>query len=107
VNVETGETKMDGYMTDTADNDDDFLGDDEWEDIAQLRHITSNYPSDWKVVKVSDFNSETMVDMKEWCSAMCVHKYDHIGWDSGCSYTVGVIFESISDAVIFRLTWGN
>jgi hypothetical protein len=86
---------------------DDFVGEDEWEDGPTIDRIKANYPDSWVVVKVINFTNNTLSDVKDWCLNNCMANYAHIGWDSGCSYTVGVIFESHTDAVMFKLTWGS
>jgi len=86
---------------------DDFVGEDEWEDGYAIAEIRKKYPPNWMLVKCYDFTYGTMADMKQWCIDNCVSQYAHVGWDSGCSYTVGVIFESHVDAVLFKLTWNG
>lgn len=102
--------EMKGLTTeDELDFDDyeDFVGEDEWEDGPAIERIKTRYPDGWMVVKVTNFTQNTLADVKEWCKINCTEPYDHIGWDSGCSYTVGVIFEGYADAVMFKLTWGS
>jgi hypothetical protein len=89
------------------DYDDELLGEDEWEDYVALNDILKKYPPDWYLVKAVNFTYGTMNEMKQWCIDNCQGKYDNVGWDSGCSYTVGVIFESHTEAILFKLTWSG
>src|SRR5476651_1915609 len=102
----TTENKMETEIqTDDELEYDDLIGEDEWEDYVAVNDILKKYPSDWYLVKAVDFTYGTMDEMKQWCLDNCNDKYEHVGWDSGCSYTVGVIFESHMDAILFKLTW--
>jgi hypothetical protein len=101
---------METQAVQTEDEDldyDEFVGEDEWEDYVAVNDILKKYPPDWYLVKAVNFTYGTMADMKQWCIDNCNSKYEHVGWDSGCSYTVGVIFESHMDAILFKLTWSG
>ncbi len=89
------------------DDIDDFVGDDEWEDGPTVEQIKAKYPDSWMICKVTNFTEGTMADMRQWCTDNCQSKYEHVGWGGSCSYTVGVIFEGYSDAVMFKLIWGS
>lgn len=93
-------------VDDDADEFDDFIGDEDWEDEVQLQDIVSRYPEGWHPVKVVNFTEHTLRDVKQWCTDNCSNEWDQIGWYSGCSYIVGAIFESHCDAVMFKLIWG-
>jgi hypothetical protein len=86
---------------------DEMLEDDEWEDNYAVADILKKYPESWKLVKAVNFTYGTMDDMKQWCKDNTTAAYAHVGWESGCSYTVGVIFESHIDAILFKLTWSG
>jgi hypothetical protein len=98
-----------GMTEPELDNEDydDFVGEDEWEDGLAIDTIKAKHPDHWVVVKVINFTAQTLADVKEWCINNCSHPYEHVGWDSGCSYTVGVIFSNHTDAVMFKLVWGS
>jgi hypothetical protein len=92
-------------MADESIEDDELLGEDDWEDQLQLNTLLKKYPSDWYIVKMVDFNHVTMAEIDDWLSDNMYHKYERVGWHSGCSYSVGVIFENAKDAIFFKLRW--
>lgn len=85
---------------------DEFGGEDEWEDREAIEKIKAKYPG-WFIVKAVDFTYGTMAEMKQWCVDNTTDEYAHVGWYSGCSYTVGVTFKSHVDAILFKLTWSG
>lgn len=92
---------------DVEDDDyDDFINDDEWEDVKAAERILAENPG-WMLVKVVNYSSGTLADMKQWCLDSCQEPYKHVGWHSGCAYTVAVLFEGYTDAVMFKLVWGS
>jgi hypothetical protein len=60
-------------------------------------------PPNWHVVKVVNFNGETLKTLDDWLKLNCKKDYKRIGFRSGCAYTVGVAFESAMEATIFKL----
>ena len=88
-------------------NIDDFMEEDEWEDATTVDEIKAKYPENWSLVKIVNFTENTLLDVKKWCEENCTDQYSQVGWGSDCSYTVGVIFEGLTDAVTFRLIWGS
>jgi hypothetical protein len=98
---------MNALIDDTLDDEyDDFVGDDDWEDIEAAEDVKAKYPG-WFLVKMTNFTSTKYEEIKEWCETNCTGSWERVGWYSGCSYTVGVILEDHVDAVLFRLTWEN
>lgn len=95
---------------DWSDYEDDdvegFLGDDDWEDSGAIEKIKAQHPG-WLVVKVTNFTENTLSDVKSWCANNCMDEYEHVGWYSSCSYTVGVAFKTPTDAIMFKLIWGT
>jgi hypothetical protein len=88
-------------------NIDEFMEEDEWEDYNTVESIKAKYPDSWSLVKIINFTENTLLDVKDWCRDNCTGSYEQVGWGSDCSYTVGVIFEGLTDAVTFRLIWGS
>ncbi|MFP5432709.1 MAG: hypothetical protein ACLGIM_06265 [Alphaproteobacteria bacterium] len=90
---------------DDEDFDEDFLGEDEWEDLYGFQHAKAKLPENWHLIKVENFQGQTLAEMDEWLSENCRWEYRRVGWSSGCAYTVAVGFEHHRDAVHFRLRW--
>lgn len=106
INIEIDEDE-DEFLDDEF-FDEDFLGDsEEWEDIPGVEAILQdrNIPTDWKVVKVTNFFTKDLKEMDAWLKEHCGHPYERFGWRSHCSTKVGVAFSSICDAIYFKLRW--
>jgi hypothetical protein len=88
------------------DNDYDLLGEEEWEDEVAVDKIKAKHPG-WYLVKALDFSYRDMEDMEQWCVDNCFEEYELVGWNSGCSYVVGVIFKAQTDAVLFKLQYSG
>lgn len=88
-------------------NIDEFVEEDEWEDYQTIDDIRAKFPSDWHLVKIVNFSERTLRAAKEWCIEHCCDSYEQVGWGSDCSYTVGMMFEGLTDAVSFKLVWGS
>lgn len=89
------------------DDDEDWSlwEDDDWEDSAFPAKIAEQFPG-WHQMKITRFTSGTLNDIKAWCAENVVNgKWQQVGWNSGCSYSVGVVIESARDAMLFKLRW--
>ena len=88
------------------DSDLDALwDDDDWEDADFEKTINAKYPN-WYLVKLPAFNALTIKTIEPWLDDNVKYgKFEKVGWSSGCSYSVGVVFESGKDAMMFKLRW--
>jgi hypothetical protein len=84
---------------------DALFEDDEWEDGDFVSTINDKFPS-WYLVKMLGFTWRTFEPIEEWCQENTKHgQWQKVGWETGCSYSVGVVFESPKDAMMFKLRW--
>ncbi len=88
------------------DDDDDYLfDDDEWEDSAFPARIATEYPG-WHQMKITGFTGNKLSEIKEWCNENITNGlWKQVGWNSGCSYSVGIVVEHARDAMMFKLRW--
>lgn len=100
------EPEKDGVIADGTSNDlASIYDEDDWEDQDFVESIHNKFPN-WYLVKMLGFNASTMTPVEEWCNAnVKFGSFKKVGWDSGCSYSVGVVFESSKDAMMFKLRW--
>lgn len=94
------EPEKDGIITDVKSSDlSSIYNEDDWEDQDFVESIHNKFPN-WYLVKMLGFSASNMTEVEEWCSANTKFgKFQKVGWDSGCSYSVGVVFESAKDAL--------
>jgi hypothetical protein len=60
----------------------------------------------WYFVKLVGFTTRSFEEIGPWLTEnVRFGKYDQVGWESGCSYSVGVVFEHPKDAMMFKLRW--
>lgn len=79
--------------------------DDIWEDSDFQQSINVKYPG-WYLVKMTGFTAATYDEVEPWLDEhVKFGQYRKVGWDSGCSYSVGVVFEHGRDAMMFKLRW--
>ena len=83
---------------------DSLFEDDEWEDDDFVQTINDKFPN-WYLVKMLGFSSSTFGPVLKWCEQNVKAEWKQVGWESGCSYSVGVVFESARDAMMFKLRW--
>lgn len=91
------------------DNDEDDYNEmyleDDWEDAEFEKSVNDQYPG-WKLVKMPSFTHSTFIKVEPWLAENVKYgEWKKVGWSSGCSYSVGVIFESGRDAMMFKLRW--
>ena len=88
------------------DDIDEMYEDDEWEDADFQEGVNRQHPG-WYLVKLPGFTSQKFDAVKEWLEDgnISYGQYETVGWSSGCAYSVGVIFESGRDAMLFKLRW--
>jgi len=78
---------------------------DEFPDLDFADSVNSKYPG-WFLVRITGFIAATFSEMKPWLDEnVKFGDFKKVGWDSGCSSSVGVIFESPKDAMMFKLRW--
>jgi hypothetical protein len=88
------------------DEDDYLFEDDDWEVSEFPENIKQQYPG-YYCLKITNFNSSTLSDILEWCkSNMTRGEWKRVGWNSDCSYSVGIVAENNIDASLFKLRWG-
>ena len=79
--------------------------DDDWEDEDFEHTINDKFPG-WYLVKMLDFKSSTFAPVEEWCREnVSLGEWNKVGWSTGCSYSVGVVFSHPRDAMMFKLRW--
>ena len=83
----------------------DHWENDSWEDPEFIAGVSEKYPG-WYVVKLVGFTTKSFTDIDKWlASNVKFGGYERVGWSSGCSYSVGVVFESGKDSMMFKLRW--
>jgi hypothetical protein len=94
----------DGQISEEPENS-ALFEEDEWEDGDFVATINNQFPG-WYLVKMLGFTWNTFIPVEEWCSENVKHGvWKKVGWETGCSYSVGVVFESPRDAMMFKLRW--
>jgi hypothetical protein len=99
-------------VVENLDDDEDQVswgllgGEDTWEVGDFQTGINDRFPG-WYLIKMPSYSSRTFQVVRDWLADDNVHfgSYEAVGWDSGCSYGLGVVFESAKDAMIFKLRW--
>jgi hypothetical protein len=87
------------------DDDLEMWEDDDWEDQEFEASVTRDYPG-WYLVKLPGFSHATFIKLEPWLAENVKYgDWKKVGWSSGCSYSVGVIFEAPKDAMMFKLRW--
>lgn len=82
-----------------------MFDEDEWEDGDFQQSINVKFPG-WYLVKMTGFTTATFKDVEPWLKDnVKFGRFEKVGWDSGCSYSVGVVFEHGKDAMMFKLRW--
>jgi hypothetical protein len=90
---------------DELDDLDEMWEDDEWEDPDFEVSVNKKYPG-WYLVKLPGFTAATFVKLEPWLADNVKYgEWQKVGWYSNCSYSVGVVFESPRDAMLFKLRW--
>lgn len=91
------------------DEDDlDYLldeDDDDWDESAMLPEILAKHPEFSHLVRLRGFTLDTLREVDAWLPSSCKAAFRRIGWSSGCSTSVGVLFVDITDALMFKLRW--
>ena len=78
---------------------------DDFEDSDFSPSINVKFPG-WYLVRMFGFTWQTMGEVKEWCTTNTrFGGWEAVGWASGCSSSVGVVFENPKDAMMFKLRW--
>lgn len=77
---------------------------DDWEDEFEYENIKRQYTG-WTIIKLENFTVASLNKCLDWCQSNVSGIFKKIGWNSGCSYTVGIAFQDFSDAAIFKLRW--
>lgn len=81
-----------------------LVDDDVWEDRLKYNGIRAKYP-DQHIMKVIGYTGHNFVELDEWLKDNCRQPYKRIGWASGCSTTVAVVFWDTTDAILYRMRW--
>lgn len=81
-----------------------LVEDDVWEDHLKYQGIRDKFPTQ-HILKVSGYTGRNFSELDEWLSENCRAEYRRVGWSSGCSTTVAVVFWNHIDAVLYRMTW--
>jgi hypothetical protein len=92
---------------DGLDDIDEMYEEDEWEDSDFQESISKQYPG-WYLVKLPGFTAQMFHNVKTWLAEdgnVNYGRFETVGWSSGCAYSVGVIFQSGRDAMLFKLRW--
>lgn len=88
-----------------ADAISELFEEDDFEDADFAPSINSKFPG-WYLVRMYGFTWNTMSDIKDWCASNTKFgEWEAVGWSNGCSTSVGVVFESGKDAMMFKLRW--
>lgn len=99
------EPDKDGAITSNPADYSEIFDEDDWEDSDFQPSIADKYPG-WYLVKMPSFTRLTFDQVDPWLvDSVKFGSYNKVGWDSGCSYSVGVVFESPRDAMMFKLRW--
>jgi hypothetical protein len=92
----------------TMDNEPDDIDEDDYEEDENDLGDCGNspaMPSGWIMTKVTNFNSQKLRDIDEWCKLNCKAEWKKIGRTSNCAYSVAMQFADAMDAVYFKLRW--
>jgi hypothetical protein len=81
-----------------------LVDDDVFEDRLKYAGIRNQYPTQ-HILKVIRYTGRSFVELDEWLKENCRGTYKRIGWASGCSTTVAVVFWDTTDAVLYRMRW--
>ena len=103
INFNTGDNDM-------TQNADDFLDEDEddWEDYETLSEILKRkLPVGWKFVKLNGITYRDMIEIREWINDNIKGQSVEINFGGECSYSVGVGFSNLNDAIFLKLRWGG
>lgn len=57
------------------------------------------------MIKVINYNSQALIDMRDWLTKNLASQYREVNWGGPCSYSTGVMFEDEVEAVLFKLRW--
>jgi hypothetical protein len=101
------EPAEDGQLTQEGQRElmSELYEEDEFPDGEFVESIHSKYPG-WYLVRITGFISSTFTQMKPWLDEnVKFGQFKKVGWDSGCSSSVGVVFQSPKDAMMFKLRW--
>jgi hypothetical protein len=98
------EPDKDGKVSDDPKQYSSLWDEDDWEDGDFESSINAKYPG-WFLVKMPGFTQKTFDQVDPWLVENTGHLYSKVGWDSGCSTSVGVVFQSTRDAMLFKLRW--
>lgn len=99
------EPDKDGLVSAEPSDYSEIFDEDDWEDGDFQPSINAKYPG-WYLVKLPSFTRHTFSKVDPWLvDSVKFGQYSKVGWDSGCSYSVGVVFESPRDAMMFKLRW--
>lgn len=91
-------------LDDDLEDYDEFDEMDLWEDNQWYEHILKKYPPGWHIVKIGHLTKMKEIDV--WLTNnVRFGQYAKEGWGSDCAYSVGIVFESGKDAVMFKLRW--
>jgi len=83
----------------------ELFEEDDFEDADFAPSINSKFPG-WYLVRMFGFTWSNMGEIKTWCEeCTSFGGWEAVGWSSGCSTSVGVVFESPKDAMMFKLRW--
>jgi len=97
------EPEQDGVLGEAKLNS--FFEEDEFPDLDFADSVNSKYPG-WYLVRITGFIASTFSEMKPWLDEnVKFGQFAKVGWSSGCSSSVGVVFESGKDAMMFKLRW--
>jgi hypothetical protein len=81
-----------------------LIDDDVWEDRLKYNGIRAKFPTQ-HIMKVIGYSGRSFLELDEWLEENCRDQYKRIGWASGCSTTVAVVFWDSTDAVLYRMRW--
>jgi len=62
-------------------------------------------PFGWTLIRVKNYTSTVLVDMRDWLTKNLQHSYYEANWGGSCSYSTGVVFEDEIEACLFKLRW--
>lgn len=97
------EPETDGVLGEPKINS--MFEEDEFPDHDFVDSVNSRYPG-WYLVRITGFIASTFNEMLPWLEENTKFgQFKRVGWSSGCSSSVGVIFENGKDAMIFKLRW--
>jgi hypothetical protein len=119
-----GEMSVEEYKARWADEDDDedeyedgldevgseygyegtLIDDDVWEDALKFKGIRDKFPTQ-HIMKVVGYTGRNFVELDEWLKENTRQEYRRVGWASGCSTTVAVVFWDATDAILYRMRW--